>query len=299
MDIDRKNDFNPFNDDFPPISPKATFDRKVKLNDLELALIGRQNADKLVILVHGFTGSKEDFSPWLAPICSLGFSVVIYDQRGHGQSSKLSDPFKYSVDLMADDLLNLIEKLGHKHVIALGHSLGGMVLGEAMIKSPSTFLASILMDTHYGPIELPKEILFVVDEIVAKSGVEGLLKAAKAIGMLDSDINFKNIVSQHPEYETFTERKFLATDPAAFTSLGRSLSNRPNRLKEYSKLDVKTLIVCGENDISFLDASRQMANSFKNSTLAIIENAGHLPQFENHKQWWAVISNFIIPLAKI
>src|ERR671927_1325751 len=66
-----------------------------------------------VLLVPGFTGSKEDFAPLLRPLCAAGHRVVALDQRGQFESPGPDDPARYTVAELAGD------------VVAVGRSLAG------------------------------------------------------------------------------------------------------------------------------------------------------------------------------
>ena len=65
-----------------------------------------------VLLVPGFTGSKEDFGPVLAPLAAAGHRVVAVDQRGQLDSPGAGDAASYSPDLLARDLLAFVDALG-------------------------------------------------------------------------------------------------------------------------------------------------------------------------------------------
>src|SRR4051794_16670733 len=55
------------------------------------------------LLVAGYTGSKEDFAPLLAPVADAGYRVVAIDQRGQFESPGPADPAAYSVAELAAD----------------------------------------------------------------------------------------------------------------------------------------------------------------------------------------------------
>jgi pimeloyl-ACP methyl ester carboxylesterase len=83
-----------------------------------------------LVLIHGFTGSGLQ---WLnhgsaRAIASRGHRVIFPDLRGHGDSARPHDPEAFPPDVLADDLLALIDKLG------LGdYDLGGYSLGAAVV----------------------------------------------------------------------------------------------------------------------------------------------------------------------
>src|ERR1700690_1494199 len=53
------------------------------------------------------------------------FSVITFDHRGSGLSTKSPPP--YSIDGMAEDVLALADHLGHRRVLYVGHSTGGTI----------------------------------------------------------------------------------------------------------------------------------------------------------------------------
>ena len=58
---------------------------------------GGEAARGTALLVAGYTGSKEDFAPLLAPLAEAGYRVVALDQRGQYESPGPDDPGAYSV----------------------------------------------------------------------------------------------------------------------------------------------------------------------------------------------------------
>src|SRR3954467_4509164 len=82
-----------------------------------------------LLLVHGFTGAKEDFTEWLDPLADLGWHAGALDNRGHGASEKPDERASDSFDLLAADGPPLADDRwgrGSRFVL-LGHSMGGMV----------------------------------------------------------------------------------------------------------------------------------------------------------------------------
>ena len=63
---------------------------------VSLAVAEAGAGGRSLLLLHGFTGAKEDFTEWLDPLAELGWHVVAPDQRGHGESSVASTIFSNS-----------------------------------------------------------------------------------------------------------------------------------------------------------------------------------------------------------
>src|SRR3954452_23831695 len=129
--------------------------RDIEVKDgihLNIAEAGR--GGRPFLLVHGFTGAKEDFTEWLDQLADQGWHAVANDNRGHGASSKPDDAARYSFDELSDDVLALADALwgpGTPFVL-LGHSMGGMVAQVTALRAPERLVALILMDTLHGPL---------------------------------------------------------------------------------------------------------------------------------------------------
>lgn len=84
-----------------------------------------------LILLHGFMGAgSHGLADWARLFAEQGRRVVLPDFRGHGDSPKPHDPAAYPSDVLADDGLALVERLG------LGdgdYDLGGYSLGARIV----------------------------------------------------------------------------------------------------------------------------------------------------------------------
>ena len=79
----------------------ATNARDVRLGDVRLAIAEAGVGGRPILLVHGFTGAKEDFTDFLEPLAERGWHAVAPDLRGHGASDHPGDEASYSLEIIA------------------------------------------------------------------------------------------------------------------------------------------------------------------------------------------------------
>ncbi|WP_407990010.1 alpha/beta fold hydrolase [Kitasatospora sp. CMC57] len=83
---------------------------------------GPSDAPPLVLL-HALTVDGADWDG-VAPAFAVGRRVYAVDLRGHGRSER---PGQYSLELMRDDVLGLLDAVGVERADVIGHSMGGVV----------------------------------------------------------------------------------------------------------------------------------------------------------------------------
>ena len=269
--------------------------RKVDAGGLsfEIAEAGTGNARRM-LLVHGFTGAKEDFVEAVDRLADIGWHAVAPDLRGHGNSTKPSSEGDYDFERFADDLWALVDALGWGEFVLLGHSMGGMVAQAAALRDPSRLAGLVLMDTTHGPLEgIDTSELELGLSIVREHGMETLLELMNAReGVLETPAAAR-VRTERPGWEEFERRKFLASSPAMWAAMTSRMASQTDRLDALSTLSIPVLVIVGEQDRPFLAASERMAKAIPGARLVVIPDAGHSPQFENTEPWWDALASFL------
>lgn len=76
-----------------------------------------------VLLIHGWPLSAQAWDPQVQALRDAGYRVVAYDRRGFGRSDKPASAYDY--DVLADDLLRVLDLCGLQDVTLVGFSMGG------------------------------------------------------------------------------------------------------------------------------------------------------------------------------
>lgn len=131
--------------------------RLVQVDGARLHIV-EQGEGPLVILVHGFPELWYSWRFQMPAIAAAGFRAVAIDQRGYGRSSKFWNPDAYRLKPLVKDLLGLVEGLGEKEAILIGHDWGAPVVWTAAWQHPDIFKGVLGMSVPFsgrGQIALP------------------------------------------------------------------------------------------------------------------------------------------------
>ena len=264
---------------------------------LSIALAEAGEGGRPLLLVHGFTGAKEDFADFLDPLAERGWHVVAPDQRGHGASEQPLEEDAYTFDAFAADLFGLLDALGWDSCVALGHSMGGMVVQTAVLQAPERFDALVLMDTSHTGLRADPELVQLGVALARTEGIAAVIAAQEALGP-DQALGtgpHQRLVETREGYKAFGDRKMLASSPAMYCAMLQTITAAEgvDRLPELPSVTVPTLVLVGEEDRPFRKPSQRMADAIPGAELAVIPDGGHSPQMESPELWWKALSGFL------
>lgn len=248
-----------------------------------------------LLLLHGFTGAKEDFTDWLDGFAADGWHAVAPDHRGHGASAAPAGEDAYSLEVLAEDVVGLADALDWTRFSLLGHSMGGMVAQHVAIAAPERLAALVLMDTGHGPVEgIDPELATLAIEIARTQGLDALADLMASHQSPLSTPADQRLRAERPGYVEFGEWKFRACASAMYAAMVPRMLGQPDRLDHLRSLDVPTLVVVGGQDRAFLGPSRRLAEAIDGCRLVELPDAGHSPQFEAPEAWWTAVSGFLV-----
>jgi pimeloyl-ACP methyl ester carboxylesterase len=240
-----------------------------------------------VLLVPGYTGSKEDFAPVLAPLAGAGYAATAIDLPGQYESPGPADPAAYTPDQLADAVGEVAAGLGDA-VHLVGHSFGGLVTRAAVLADPSRYASLTLMGS--GPAGIGgarRSMIEQLEPVLAASGMAAVYAASLAAARAQA-----GFAEPPAPLAAFLERRFLAGAPAMLQGMGRALRDEPDRVAELAATGIRTLVLYGVDDDAWpTDVQDDMARRLGAQT-AVVPAAAHSPAVENPAATVAALLGF-------
>ena len=271
---------------------------------LHVVLAGPPSGEPLIFL-HGF---PEFWFAWRRQIdhfVSSGYRVIIPDQRGYNLSDKPAGIANYSIDLLARDVVGVLDNVAVSKAFVVGHDWGAAVgwylaarysdrihrTAMLSVPHPRVFIKNLIMN----PAQLRKSwymFLFqlpCLPEFIMRRRDWALLVRAlrktSAPGLFsDSDLE---------QYKESWARKGALT---AMVNSYRAALLRPSKLaldRERSRVKVPALLIWGKNDQFAVEAmARESLQYCDNGHLEFFESATHWVQHEDPTRVNTLLSQF-------
>jgi pimeloyl-ACP methyl ester carboxylesterase len=138
---------------------------------------GPKDAEPL-LLVHGYAADAGDWS-WHISGLSESYRVIAPDLRGHGHSS--APATGYRPEDLARDLAGLLDHLGIERTVAIGHSMGAMVVSALAVEHAPRIKALVCVDPAYGQNDTVAQMMPGLVEALRKDAYEAVLAMESAL----------------------------------------------------------------------------------------------------------------------
>jgi pimeloyl-ACP methyl ester carboxylesterase len=178
--------------------------------------------------------------------------------------------------------------------------MGGMFTQLLAVEEPGRLDALVLMDTHHGSVPgLDWEILELGIELASTEGMDPVADIVAVMGENDplATPAHRRLIEERPDRKAQSDRNLRVASPAMYAAMLRALPDQVDRLERLSRVPVRTLVIVGEQDRPFLEASERMAETIPDARLVVIPDAGHSPQLEAPDAWWKAMSEFLDEVA--
>ena len=259
----------------------------LKIENIELYYQVEGKGNPLLLIA----GLGSDSQSWatILPELSKHFSVITPDNRGVGRTK--TNNAEISIRKIADDCIALIKHLGFKSINLLGHSMGGFVALDIAIRYPEFVSNLILASTSSFNSE--RNIALFNDWVsFLESGMDLKLWFRNIFYWLFTKEFFKN--------ETLLDVAIQFAIEYPYPQNKDDFKNQVKAISEFncqeriSEINLKTLIINGEDDILFSpNESKKSLQMINGAEFSVIENAAHSIFIENPKGFNDCVLSFL------
>ncbi|WP_265582286.1 alpha/beta fold hydrolase [Methanofollis aquaemaris] len=225
-----------------------------------------------LLLIAGYTGRMDDWDPRIITALAAGFRVIVFDNRGMGETGSDGRPF--SIELFAEDTRAFLDTLGIARAHICGHSMGSFVAQELAIRHPervdglvlASTLPAIDSDRHTALTAFLGEI--AEDTASVDLTLRRLYGAAYA--------------ARHPELAAVLRMNltFLHTsglfDPASIRGQEQAILSWPGSAGRLDRIRADTMVLVGTDDeLSPPEDAVRVAAGIPGCWLIQVRGAGH------------------------
>jgi len=134
-----------------------------------------------IVLLHGLTATRRYVVMGSRALERSGHLVVSYDARGHGRSSPAPEPSAYGYELLAADLLAVLDELGLERAVLAGASMGAHTALALALAAPERVAGLVLITPSFDPGDRREQSELARWDALARGlregGVEGFVAA--------------------------------------------------------------------------------------------------------------------------
>src|ERR1700722_7389966 len=218
-----------------------------------------------VILLHGGLGHSGNWGYQVPTLVESGYRVVLVDSRGHGRSSRDAQPFSY--ELMASDVLAVMDALGLEKAALVGWSDGACTALILAAKAPSRVAGVFYFACNMDP-----------------SGVKPF----------EATPTLNRCFARHPK--DYAE---LSATPVHFKDLVADVSLMERTQPNYSahdlaRISVRVVVVQSEHD-EFIkrEHAEYLAQAIPDAEFVLLAGVSHFAPLQSPTQFDAAILDFV------
>ena len=221
---------------------------------------------KTIVFVHGLSDSLAYWKV-LSETLKNDYQTLIYDLRGHGESS--DDDRNTTIDLYQEDLYQLLKALNIENSVFVGLSLGGNVILDLAVNHPEMVKGLIVMSSFPEHDEKLKKIFDDFDNAIDEGFVE----------FFDTILPYtltEDLLEEHKELLESVKHEAAKTANLEGIKKGINAGYGFNLTDRLDEINVPTIVIAGgEDNLTSLDIQRKISDNIKDSELIILEKTKH------------------------
>jgi len=234
----------------------------------------------VVVLPHCWGGSHEIWVPVARRLREQGHRVVLYDQRGHGTSTRGTAPL--AVDTLAHDLSAVLEATDVRDAVLAGHSMGGMT-----IMSLATYRPEVLRDRAKATVLVATAATNVGDRALQGAQFAGAMIASplvtRALRTRNGHIFVRSVFGTTPvrSHMDLTRELFAGCHGTVRGDFLVSLATM-NLLEGIATMEVPTTVIVGTRDtLTVPKKADQIVSTIPGARLVTLKDRGHMLPLED------------------
>jgi pimeloyl-ACP methyl ester carboxylesterase len=243
-------------------------------------------AGDVIVFIHGQPFNRSMWN-YQATVFSETHRLIIPDLRGYGQSAT-TDPI-ILLDELALDIIYLLDELAINKAVLVGLSMGGQIALELYRLAPRLVKGLVLADTdaraedetsYINRVALSKSLLAYGMEKYTAENIHNYL--------CKDTFETKQVVVDH-----LTDM-MMHTSPVGSAAVQLGRAERRDHTAILSTINFPALIVVGDQDVFTPIATAQyMQTRIKGAKLAIVNNAGHIPNMEQPHHFNQLLKDYL------
>jgi len=244
-----------------------------KCNEISLSY-GDAGTGPAVVLIHGFPLNRAMWKPQENELTAAGFRVISPDLRGFGRSESPEGP--YSMSLLADDIIALLDRLGIGKAVFGGMSMGGYVLFNLLERYPERAKAACFIATRS-----------TVDSEAVKGGRLAFLERMKRncsrtlTELCASTLFAPETRQRDPDLVREVSRWLLDMDRRGIEGALHAMIDRKEYTSRLGGFTLPTLVIGADQDEAVQEEDLEsLAKGLPDCEFHIIPHAGHMVNME-------------------
>jgi len=243
------------------------------------------SSQRLLVFLHGIGGAAR---AWRGQIAAFGgrYRAIAWDMPGYGGSAPLA---AVSIATLADALQDFLDQVGATKPVLVGHSIGGMIVQQWLMKHPKTAAAVVLTQTSpaFGKADGDWQKSFIEARLGPLDRGETMRSLAPTL--------VKELVGDDPDASGIEVACdcMAAVPEASYRACMLALLGFDQRsaLKE---IKVPTLVLSGSKDKNApAPMMAKMATYIPSATYIEIEDVGHLVNLERPDAFNTALDQFL------
>lgn len=242
-----------------------------------------QGQGEPLLFLHGLGSQGEDWA-FQVPFFAPSYRVITVDLRGHGASDKPTGP--YSVAMMAEDVVGLLDALNIESAHIVGLSMGGMIAFQLVVDRPERVRSLVIVNS--GPALVPRNV-------GERLRIQQRLLLARLFGPARTGKFLSKRLFPKPEQEALREQfveRWAMNDRDAYLAALRAIVGW-GVMERIGEIRCPVLVVSGDRDYTPRDVKEAYTARIPGARFLLIEDSGHATPIDQAGPFNRMVLDFL------